>query len=354
MNLKIHKDWTLKLLKREITFHDYLMFIIRRVYVRMQMKYNTHLKKVVVVDRSNGRDVGLVLLTGLYPATWDVVFRRVYEYADGVDVVVLNAGGFNRERAMELAKEYGFSYVEGYPNNYTALQNYYLMNTSAKIIIKMDDDVFLTKYTIGNLLETYRKLREEGYDVGFVAPVLNVNNVTYYHFLKTLGLVEEYERLFEKPIYIRNWTKQRVWYDPEVAKWLWENSLPLNEVAEVFQQKNRDKIDTIPVRFSIQLILYETSFLKQLGGLSSPGPKFVDTQRNTDRMFKAMPQSRVPRLVIPLGDEESINFFADIYMAGRFVSLSSFAGHLAYFPQSTYMIEWFIRNKEKFLTDIKR
>ncbi|AAL62854.1 hypothetical protein PAE0545 [Pyrobaculum aerophilum str. IM2] len=351
MRLEVLRHWTTKLLKREITYYDYVMFLLRRIFVKMQTTYNTHLKKVNYIDRSQGKEVGVVILTGLYPITWDVVFRRVYEFSGNFDVTVLNAGGLNREKAIRLSEEFGFSYLEGTPNNYVALQNYYIMNSSHKIIIKMDDDVFLTNYTLKNLLDAYKRLREAGFDIGFVAPVLNVNNVTYYHFLKTLDLLSEYEALFEKAIFIRNWTKQAIWLDPQVARWIWERSLPLNETAEKFNYKNKEQIDVIPVRFSIQLILFEKSFLEFIGGMVSPGPKFLG-----DENPQETPQNNIklPRLLVPFGDEESMNFFADIYMAGRFIALDSFAGHLAYAPQRFYMIEWFKNNKEKFVEDIRK
>lgn len=57
--------------------------------------------------------------------------------------------------------------------------------------------MFLTKFTIKNMIRAYSRLKEEGVDIGFVAPVLNVNNVSFYHFLKTLDLIEEYSKIFE-------------------------------------------------------------------------------------------------------------------------------------------------------------
>ena len=81
----------------------------------------------------------------------------------------------------------------------------------------------MTKNTIRNLIQAYKRVKEEGIDVGFLTPVLNVNNVSYIAFLKTLNLIDEYTHLFEKPIFARNWHKQKIWYDPVVAKWIWKN-----------------------------------------------------------------------------------------------------------------------------------
>ncbi len=113
------------------------------------------------------------------------------------------------------------------------------------------------------MIRAYLNLKEEGLDIGFVAPVLNVNNVSFYHFLKTLNLLEEYSKIFEKPIFAKHGTKQRIWYEPEVTKWIWERSLPLNKIAEIFAEKNKGlyEYEYIPVRFSIGCILFERTFL---------------------------------------------------------------------------------------------
>jgi hypothetical protein len=50
------------------------------------------------------------------------------------------------------------------------------------------------------MLQAFQKLKDNGVDIGFVAPVLNVNTVSYYYFLKTLNLLDEYKRLFEEPV----------------------------------------------------------------------------------------------------------------------------------------------------------
>jgi hypothetical protein len=54
----------------------------------------------------------------------------------------------------------------------------------------------------------------------------------------------------------------------------------------------------------------------------------------------------------PYGDEDSINFYADTALHGRFLILDSFAGHLSYYPQVEYMLDWFRKNRNKLLEDL--
>lgn len=337
------------LLRGEYTYRDIIVSIARKAWTKLQIKYNFYVKKYRYLDNLKNRNVAIVVLIGKYPSLWSIALRRVYEYADEVDVIVVNAGAFHSDEAVKLSREYNFSYFECIPNNFVSAQNFVIKNiVSSPLIVKMDDDVFITRYTIRNLVATYRKLKEEGYDIGFVAPVLNVNNVSYYYFLKTLNLVEKYEQLFEKPIYIRNWDKQRVWYDPQVAVWLWEHSLPLNEVADVFNSANQGKIEVIPVRFSIQCILFERSFVLESGGYLSPLPRPSHLIGET----YALHRKRVLHIHLPFGDERSINFYANDLMYGRFLALDSFAGHLAYFPQSEVMLKWFEKNRKRLIEDL--
>jgi GT2 family glycosyltransferase len=216
------------------------MTIIRNLFIKAQRNYNFYVKKEYFIDNMQGSNAIIMVLTGKYPDLWSVSLRRIYEYGRGLDVVLVNAGGFHRELAINVARDYGFSYFESYPNNYVAAQNYFLARYArSNLVIKIDDDVFVTKNTFRNMLQAFQKLKDSGVDIGFVAPVLNVNTVSYYYFLKTLGLLEEYKRLFEEPVVFRESTKQIIWRDPAAAKYIWEKSLPLNQVAQVFRGKEQ-------------------------------------------------------------------------------------------------------------------
>jgi hypothetical protein len=340
-------NWIKSLIKREATLRDFEMMIIRNIFIKAQRSYNFYVKKEYFIDNMRGSNAIIMVLIGKYPDLWSVSLRRIYEYSRGLDVVLVNAGGFHRELAINVARDYGFSYFESYPNNYVAAQNYFLARYArSNLVIKIDDDVFVTKNTFRNMLQAFQKLKDNGVDIGFVAPVLNVNTVSYYYFLKTLNLLEEYKRLFEEPIVFREPTKQKIWRDPATAKYVWEKSLPLNQVAQLFEEKNRESIEVIPTRFSIGCILFERDFLLSFNGYLTPRPKFKHgANRDANSLY-------LTRLFIPYGDEDSINFYADTTLHGRFLILDSFAGHLSYYPQAEYMLDWFRKNRNKLLEDL--
>jgi len=293
----------------------------------------------------NSAPITIYLLLGLYHQVWDVVFERLYHYHEGYPVVVLNPGALHSEKAYHLARSYGFSYVEMVPNNIEAAQNYLIQYIiDSPLVIKIDDDVFTSKNTIKNISKIYKQAKEEGVDVGFVTPVVNVNNVTYYHFLKTLNLLDEYTRHFEKPHLARDAKRQRIWYDPIVARWIWERSLPLNDISERFERANGNTYDLLPVRVSINCILFEKRLLIENLGFSSRGPILPGG-------FTVVPVRKGP---LAITDEESINFYADVHKYGRIVALNTIVGHLAYNPQREAMLKWFSENRNRLLEDVRR
>jgi len=336
------------LIKGELTVFDFMVKVIH-AFTAVQRYYNFHAVKVrkKYLDLK-GTKATIYVLLGKYHELWDVVLERLYYYNEGFDVILVNPGGFQSDKALALSKNYKFSYIEFIPNNIEAAQNYVIYHViDSPIVIKLDDDVFLTKFTIKNMIRTYLRLKEEGLDIGFIAPVLNVNNVSFYYFLKTLGLLEEYSKIFEKPIFAKHWTNQRIWYDPEVAKWIWERSIPLNEIAKIFAEKNKGLYEYIPVRFSISCILFERTFLLRHYGFSSPGPR---VSINIQGKVRNMPL--IWGTVIQ-GDEDSINFYADNEKYARILALDSFAGHLSYYPQQEVMLKWYRNNKHRLLEDLK-
>ena len=347
-NIKRLSMWLAAIARGEATFRDFRMAILRRIYLREQQNYNFYIKRYKFLDqRKRSRDVTVVLLAGAHDYAWRVVFRRLYEYSGDVDVIVVNPGGLKGELCMKLSMDYGWSYFESFPNNITSTENFVIKNiVESDKIIKMDDDVLVTKNAFKNILKAYNVLKEEGIELGFMAPVLNVNNVSYYYFLKTLNLIEEYTKLFEKPHIYKHWSRQKIWYDARAAIWIWEHSVPLNTVAEIFEKVNKDAWVPIPVRFSISLILFEKDFiLKNAYGLVSPSPRVSFGNLRTERGYERAS-------ILPYTDEASFNYYSDVLKRARVLVLDSFAGHLAYGPQKELVKKWFLANEKRLLEDL--
>lgn len=338
---------TLSLIWGKITLRDLFMSLLWKSFLREQSIYNFYLKKFKFIDRRNGtQDVSILLLAGKYEFAWETTFKRLYEYQQGIDVIVVNPGGISGELCMKMAEEYGWSYFESKLNNLSSAQNYVIRNLiDSNKIIKIDDDVLVTKNSIKNLLRTYSILKEKNFDVAFIAPVINLNNVSYYYFLKTLELEEKYRQKFEEPLIFKHWTKQKIWYDPEAAIWIWEHSLPLNDTASIFETKNKDMWTPIPVRFSTNMILFEKKFLlDHTPGLMARPPRVYNK--------KSIEAIKERATILPDFDEASINYYADTLKYARILALDAFAGHLSYNLQREEIKKWYEKNKKRLLEDL--
>ncbi|MEM0459505.1 MAG: hypothetical protein QXZ31_06520 [Thermofilaceae archaeon] len=337
------------LIRGELTTFDLTLALIRRTWIELQSRYNFYVGKFRFIDRLKGYHLTVIVISGKYPSIWNATLERLYAYSGEADVIIVNPDGLHGRTLEKLCEAYNFSYFEGSTKNFEAAQNYVCtFIIDSPLVLKMDDDVFLTEKTIPSLLSAYIRLKSVGHDIGFLAPILNVNNVTYFHFLKTLNLDDEYAQRFEKPIFTRHWTRQRIWWDPAAAQWVWERSLPLNTVADVIEERNRGKHDLIPVRFSISCILFERRIIASSRGL-------LAYNRATGR-YEGRGDSigRIASPMIPIGDEAFMNYYTNDRMCGRFIALDSFAGHLCYGPQATTMLRWFENNKARLLEDVRR
>lgn len=283
--------------------------------------------KYQFIDRSNDRDSLVVILAGKKRLLWKCVFPRFYDYLDNVDVVIANAGDLHPEEIREISKEYGFSYLVTKSRRLSSAVNLAIrQHGNAKWIYKLDDDVFIDKNFLTNLKETYKRIKEEEiYEPGMVVPLLNINNFTYYHFLKTLDLIDEYSKKFGK---IKlNGINSELYRNGNAAVYIWRKSLPLGSTSEIFKEKNKKKIDVCPCRFSISAILFKRALWERMGGFLSSAPGMLGT------------------------DEESINsnVLVNEPVSQTIVCLDTLVGHFGYFTHMKEMTDFFRKNEKSFM-----
>jgi len=229
------------------------------------------------VNRGNNRQTLIVVLAGYKSYLWPATLARLEKYAsEDADFCIASAG----MRSVELEKmceRNGWSYLSVSRNAPgIALNRAIALHPLADYIFKLDEDIFIGK-------DFFRLLRQ-GYDYvwkdtlrepGFCAPTLNVNGISYLHFLRKLDLEREYEREFGPLIAFCGGLLQS---NPSVALWLWRNTLPFDQkVAEFAQSETRYSL--CGMKFSIGAILFRRAFIEQIGGFRSawcPGALGVD------------------------------------------------------------------------------
>lgn len=194
------------------------------------------------------------------------------------------------------------------------------LHPKAKLIYKLDEDIFITKNYFSNLERTLNQIKTENiFNPGFVAPIINVNGFSYVYFLKKINKHEEYLNKFGE--FKSSCMGVKAHFDPKAAIYLWENTLPLDKTAQVF--KGNDYL-AITHRFSIGAILFERELWETSG------------------YFKTSSKGM-------LGVEEvDICGFCHLESRPAFLALNCLVGHFSFRPQNSDMKKFFYKNQNRF------
>ena len=267
-------------------FHGIISCVLR-AREDLQKSWNVH-GKYTFINRQHGAPNLVVVLIGFKPKLWTCVVPRLHQaltatssLAREFDVCLVTPGSFNPHVAS-LAQHHEWSYLHTAANRVSLAQNLaVLIHPSAKLIHKLDEDIFLPPFFFEQMLASYARVKQEArYRIGFCAPLLNVNGYSYIPFLERLNLTEEYRDRFGELTTAANGV--RIQYDPNACRWIWEHTLPFDETAEKIASQGF-RYSTIPHRFSIGAILMERPFWEQLGGMHNTvagGPKALGSDEN--------------------------------------------------------------------------
>lgn len=217
------------------------------------------------IDRSTGSDRMLLLLAGYKSFLWPLTLARITKFVPpDVDVCIVSSGLYSEDLA-KMAADHGWSYLYTKLNKVSLVQNLAILkHPKAKWIYKLDEDIFISENFFEKLLEGYLYVKNEGlYDPGFCSPLLNINGYSYISFLKMINADDEYKAKFGEFKHAARDIK--ACDNGEAAKWLWEKSLPFDNVAQYIASQPF-KYSASPHRFSIGAILFEREFWEAMGG----------------------------------------------------------------------------------------
>lgn len=273
------------------------------------------------IDRSRSKEKLLMILAGYKEYLWDSIFTRVKKYvADDIDVCIMTAG-YENEVLKNLCEKEGWSYLYTYENKLSLTQNLTIkVHPAAKWIYKMDEDIFITEGLFEELLDTYLLIeKEKVYEPGIVAPLMAVNSYGYRRVLEYEDRLAEYNKRFGDAILGRG----NIFIDKEIAKYLWELTLPVNGFADKLKKKGT-KYSICHTRFSIGCFLMGRAVWEEMGG------------------FKIAPEG-----VLGVDEEYLCKWCMDTSRA-IVVAERAYAGHFAYGPQTAGMKELFEVRKNDF------
>lgn len=224
--------------------------------------------KFSFINRGKNRENLLYILAGYKPELWENVFGRINrENLEDFDVCILSSGLYSLE-LKNIAEQNGWSYLYAKENRISNIQNKAITCfPKAKTIWKLDEDMFLCKDYFEIMKATKKKAETEAdYEIGFLGPLIPINNYGYIRFLRYCNKLSEYERRFgvakvgfheKRAINLHSFF--------EASQYLWELTGNLDKKAKEFHQGELN-YSICAGRFSIGAIMFDRELWEGMGG----------------------------------------------------------------------------------------
>lgn len=275
-------------------------------------------------DRQRGCEYLLLIIAGFQPYYWDSLMSRVEQCVKHsvhpMDVCICVPKGEDNNAAIlkEKAEQFGWSCLVLRDDLLAQSQNTAIrLHSKAEWIFKIDEDIILPTDYFDRMIAANKRADDSLiYKVGFLAPLINVNANGLEPFLRALGEVDSFTDRFGR-LRVTYDEKDIIHQSPELAKWIWERSVPFDKVASLIRQKNEGQFLIVPIRFSIGAIFFSRDIWQSMGG------------------FKV-------GLRAALGFEE-VQFcnYCQNYRYAMAVATDVFVGHLGFFPQKQVCHDFF-------------
>lgn len=286
--------------------------------------YRTRHRKPLAWDaRGKGFSRLVIIVAGYKESLWNIVLERIARARpENTDICVVCPGKFHAELSARCAAK-GWSFLAIRENQLALAQNLAIeLHPRAQVIHKLDEDIVVGEGYFDSIEDTYAFVEAENeHQIGFVAPTLNVNGFSYRLFLKFIdkNLLPEFRRRFGDCR--SSCVETAAWRDPRAAEFLWDHSLPFDNMADCFRKRERGYV-LCHHRFSIGAICFARSLWEQMGGFSRAADGY-------------------------LGVEEA-DFCAFCCDSARamIVSDRTFAGHIGFGPQTKDMLKWVITHAQ--------
>ncbi|MCI9178907.1 MAG: hypothetical protein HFG50_02700 [Lachnospiraceae bacterium] len=282
-----------------------------------------------VINRGRNCENLLYILAGYKPELWKNIFERIRkEDLDDFDVCIISSGIYS-QKLEKIAQHNKWSYIYSKQNRISNIQNKAITCfPKARTIWKLDEDMFICKGYFEIMKATKIKAEKElEYDIGFLGPLIPINNYGYVRFLKYCNKLQEYEQRFgvakvgfneRKAINLHSFF--------EANKYLWEITGNIDTKAKEFNQ-GKLKYSICAGRFSIGAIMFDRELWEDMGG------------------FK---RDRYP---CDGRDEEEITSYCVLRSKAMVVAEDALVGHYCFGGFYTNMNKFMKDNKYRFLKE---
>ncbi len=284
------------------------------------------------INRSKDRDALCIVLAGYKEYLYDDVFERIVRYKPAdIDCCVITSGKYS-QTIDKICEKHSWSYLSTKENNVSLVQNIAIsFHPKAKYIYKLDEDIFITENYFEKMKRAMVEAKESEYNPGIIAPLIPINGFSHLIILKKLGLVEDYRKRFEAPMYMTG-NERQIQSNPKAAMFFWgdEDIVPsIDEMNRRFAQEP-NRLTPCPIRFSIGAVLFERQLWEDMG--------FFEVDKYGTSMGV---------------DETQICSFCMRKSRPIIVSENIVVGHFSFGPQTQGMLEYYQHNPEKFKIQLK-
>lgn len=284
--------------------------------------------KYTFIDRKKNQNSVCIILAGYKQFLWEDVFGRIEKYAPkDIDFCIVSSGLYSEELA-KIAEKNDWSYLSVKQNKVSLVQNIAIeLHPEAKMIYKLDEDIFVTEKFFTQLMETYNRVeKESNYRIGFVAPLLPINGYANVDVLRKTGLLEKFEERFGKA-YHDGGGEEPIIKNSDIAKFMWgeteEKLRDIDKLSEEFSQEEFS-YSICSIRFSIGAILFSREIWEAMGRFA------VGLGNNMGK------------------DEEQFCTFCMMQSRAIVVSENTIVGHFSYGPQTAEMKKYYEQNRDVF------
>lgn len=318
MNIKV------KLQRNPLTKNIYPILKKMSDKQKLKDKFSYH---GIFDNRSRNKDCVCIVLAGYKEFLYENVFERLQKFSsDQVDMCIVTSGKYS-EKLRDLCKSNNWSYLSTKENNVALVQNVAIkLHPKAKLIFKLDEDIFITNNYFEKMIIAYEHAKKQNYKLGFIAPIIPINGFSHILVLEKLGLVDDYEKRFERPIMMAGDIRQ-VQSNPEVAKYFWGKDKIIPQIDDLNRLFEKEDIDETlcPIRFSIGAILFEREFWETMG--------YYDVDKTGTAMGV---------------DETQMCGYCMRASRPIVVSKNVVVGHFSFGPQTFEMKEYYLKHRNDF------
>lgn len=303
-------------------------------YIQWWKKRRLLARNYIFDNRSQNCENLLLIVAGFQEFYWDTVFGRVVknckQFEETIDVCVCVPKGEGEgilNKIRYRCEKNGWSLVYLYDDLLAQAQNTAIkLHPYAKWIYKIDEDIIISDNYFSKLKKGYNEAEKQLFaQIGFVTPLLNLNAACVHLFLESIGKLEEmYAKFGDVKIRFPNEIDDPIHRSEDFARWIWNISLPFNDVAQEIETINVNKIYQANVRLSIGAILITRDYWNKIGYFE------------------------VARMGAMGVEEGQMNAYSFNFMQAIAIIGDTFAGHLGFFSQKNACRELFENNLQKF------